>query len=76
MTNNVLDLLKREFNSSDLTKKIKEYLEDEIKSSKEIIEEYASDQRPKCDDGSDDFIEGNRNLAQRLLLKIEEWEKI
>ena len=74
MTNNVLDSLKREFNSPDLTKKIKEYLEDEIKSSKEIIEEYASDQRPKCDDGSDDFIEGNLNLAQRLLLQIKEWE--
>ena len=74
MTNNVLDSLKREFNSPDLTKKIKEYLEDEIKSSKEVIEEYASDQRPKCDDGSDDFIEGNLNLAQRLLLQIKEWE--
>ena len=74
MTNNVLDSLKREFNSPDLTKKIKEYLEEEIQSSKEIIEEYASDQRPKCDDGSDDFIEGNLNLAQRLLLQIKEWE--
>ena len=60
---------------SNLETKIKEYLEEEIQSSKEIIEEYTSDQRPKCDDGSDDFIEGNRNLAQRLLLKIEDWEK-
>ena len=74
MTKNVLDLLKREFNSPDLTKKIKEYLEEEIQGAKEIIEEYTSEDRPKCDDGSDDFIEGNLNLAQRLLLQIKEWE--
>ena len=61
--------------SSDVTKKIKEYLSEEIAEANEIIAEYTSDQRPKCDEGSDDFIEGNRNLAQRLLLKIEEWEK-
>ena len=59
----------------NLINKIKDYLLDEIASSNEIIAEYTSDQRPKCDDGSDDFIEGNRNLAQRLLLKIEDWEK-
>ena len=72
---NVLNLLKREFNSSDVTKKIKEYLSEEIAEANEIIAEYTSEHRPKCDDGSDDFIEGNRNLAQRLLLKIEDWEK-
>ena len=72
---NVLNQLKREFMSSDVTKKIKEYLSEEIAEANEIIAEYTSDQRPKCDEGSDDFIEGNRNLAQRLLLKIEEWEK-
>ena len=72
---NVLNQLKREFMSSDVTKKIKEYLSEEIAEANEIIAEYTSDQRPKGDDGSDDFIEGNRNLAQRLLLKIEEWEK-
>ena len=72
---NVLNLLKREFKSSDVTKKIKDYLLDEIASSNEIIAEYISEERPKCDDGSDDFIEGNRNLAQRLLLQIEDWEK-
>ena len=72
---NVLNLLKREFKSSDVTKKIKEYLSEEIAEANEIIAEYTSEHRPKCDDGSDDFIEGNRNLAQRLLLKIEEWEK-
>ena len=60
---------------TNVTKKIKEYLSEEIEEANEIIAEYTSDQRPKCDDGSDDFIEGNRNLAQRLLLKIEEWEK-
>ena len=58
--------------------KIKEYLSDEIESSNEVIEEYTSDtsgSRPKCDDGSDDFIEGHRDLAQRLLLQIGVWEE-
>ena len=72
---NVLNQLKREFMSSDVTKKIKEYLSEEIAEANEIIAEYTSEHRPKCDDGSDDFIEGNRNLAQRLLLQIEDWEK-
>ena len=60
---------------TNLETRIKEYLEDEIKSSKEIIEEYASDQRPKCDDGSDDFIEGQFDLAERLLSQIKEWQQ-
>ena len=58
--------------------KIKDYLLDEIESSNEVIEEYTSDKfgsRPKCDDGSDDFIEGHRDLAQRLLLQIGVWEE-
>ena len=59
---------------ANIETKIKKWLEDEMRASREIIEEYASDQRPKCDDGSDDFIEGNLNLAQRLLLQIKEWE--
>ena len=54
---------------------IKEWLQEELKGSREIIAEYKSENRPKCDDGSDDFIEGNYNTAQRLLLQIEEWEK-
>ena len=62
--------------SSDLTNKIKDYLLKEIEDSNEIIEEYLSEDRPKCDDGSDDFIEGEGNLAQRLLLQIEEWENL
>ena len=62
--------------SSNLTNKIKDYLLKEIEDSDEIIEEYLSEDRPKCDDGSDDFIEGERNLAQRLLLQIEEWENL
>ena len=49
-------------------------LEDEIQSSREVIAEYTDNHRLKCDDGSDDFIEGNYHIAQRLLLKIEEWE--
>jgi len=60
---------------TNVTKKIKEYLSEEIEEANEIIAEYTSEHRPKCDDGSDDFIEGNRNLARRLLLQIEEWEK-
>ena len=59
---------------ANIETKIKKWLEDEMRASREIIEEYASDQRPKCDDGSDDFIEGNYNTAQRLLLQIKEWE--
>ena len=54
---------------------IKQWLEDESQSSREIIAEYIDDRRPKCDDGSDDFIEGNYNTAQRLLLQIKEWEQ-
>ena len=34
MNNNVLDLLKREFNSSDLTKKIKEYTDCDFKKDR------------------------------------------
>lgn len=56
------------------TDKIKTWLQEEIAEANEIIAEYKSDSRPKCDDGTDDFIEGNRNTAQRLLLKIQEWE--
>jgi len=76
MTENFMELLRKEFMSSDLTKKIKDYLLEVIEGSNEIIEEYLSEDRPKCDDGSDDFIEGERNLAQRLLLQIEEWENL
>ena len=60
---------------TNVLNQLKEYLSEEIAEANEIIAEYTSDQRPKSDDGSDDFIEGNRNLARRLLLQIEEWEK-
>ena len=56
--------------------KIKEWLQEELESSREVIAEYTEytdENRPKCDDGADDFIEGNYDTAQRLLLKIEEW---
>ena len=43
---------------TNLETKIKEWLEDEIQSSREVIAEYTDNHRPKCDDGSDDFIEG------------------
>ena len=59
---------------TNLETKIKEWLEYEIQSSREVIAEYTSDHRPKCDDGSDDFVEGNYHIAQRLLLQIEEWK--
>ena len=51
---------------ANIETKIKKWLEDEMRSSREIITEYTSEQRPKCEDGSDDFIEGNFNTAQRL----------
>ena len=50
---------------------IQSYLQDEIKSLKEVIAEYTSDHRPKCTDGSDDFIEGKLDLAEKLLAKIQ-----
>lgn len=56
--------------------KIKAWLQEELESSRLTISEYTDDHRPKCDDGSDDFIEGSYNTAQRLLLKIEEWESV
>ena len=58
-----------------LETKIKQWLENESQSSREIIAEYTFDHRPKCDDGSDDFIEGNYHTAQRLLSQIKEWEQ-
>ena len=54
--------------------KIIAWLQEELESSRLIIAEYTDENRSKCDDGSDDFIEGNYNTAQRLLLQIEEWE--
>ena len=53
---------------------IKEWLQEELKGSREIIAEYTSENRPKCDDGSDDFIEGQFDLAERLLSQIKEWQ--
>ena len=41
---------------TNLETKIKEWLEDEIQSSREVIAEYTDNHRPKCDDGSDDLI--------------------
>ena len=48
--------------------KIIAWLQEELESSRQIIAEYTDENRPKCIDGSDDFIEGNYNTAQRLLL--------
>ena len=60
---------------ANIETKIKKWLEDEMRASREIIEEYKGGSRPKCDDGTDDFIEGNYNTAQRLLFELEAWEK-
>mgnify|MGYP003125845434 CR=1 FL=1 len=60
---------------ANLETKIKEWLEDEIQSSREVIAEYTFDHRPKCDDGSDDFVEGQFDLAERLFSKIKEWQQ-
>tara|TARA_B100000927_G_scaffold94605_1_gene76358 strand:- start:200 stop:385 length:186 start_codon:yes stop_codon:yes gene_type:complete len=59
---------------STIETKIKKWLEDEIQSSREVIAEYTDNHRLKCDDGSDDFIEGQFDLAEKLLLQIEEWD--
>ena len=75
MTENFMELLRKEFMSPDLTNKIKDYLLDSISADDELISEYTSDERPKCDDGSDDFIEGHRCMARKLLLQIRDWEK-
>ena len=55
--------------------KIIAWLQEELESSRQIIAEYKDENRPKCIDGSDYFIEGNYISAQRLLLQIEEWEQ-
>ena len=60
---------------TNLETKIKEWLEYEIQSSREVIAEYTFDHRPKCDDGSDDFVEGQFDLAERLFSKIKEWQQ-
>ena len=43
--------------------KIIAWLQEELESSRQIIAEYTDENRPKCDDGSDDFIEGNYNTC-------------
>ena len=60
---------------ANIETKLKKWLEDEMRASREVITEYTSEQRPKCEDGSDDFIEGQFNLAQRLSFELEAWEK-
>ena len=58
--------------------KIKEWLQEELESSREVIAEYTEhtdENRPKCDDGSDDFVEGQFDLAERLFSKIKEWQQ-
>ena len=55
--------------------KIKEWLQEELESSRLIITEYTDENRPKCDDGSDDFVEGQFDLAERLFSKIKEWQQ-
>ena len=42
---------------TNIETKIKEWLQEELESSRQIIAEYTDENRPKCDDGSDDFIE-------------------
>ena len=40
---------------TNIETKIKEWLQEELESSRLIITEYTDENRPKCDDGSDDF---------------------
>ena len=60
---------------ANIETKLKKCLEDEMRASREVITEYTSEQRPKCEDGSDDFVEGQFDLAQRLLFQIWAWEE-
>ena len=66
------DVIMKEVPVESTEVNIQSYLQDEIKSLKEVIAEYTSNDRPKCTDGSDDFIEGKLDLAEKLLAKIEE----
>ena len=65
------DVIMKRVPDNSIEIKIQSYLQDEIESLKEVIAEYTSNDRPKCTDGSDDFIEGKLDLAQRLLTKIK-----
>ena len=56
--------------------KIKTWLREEIDSLKEVIAEYESNSRPKCTDGSDNFIEGQVEFAEKLLVQIAQWERV
>ena len=60
---------------ANIETKLKKWLEDEMRDTREVIKEYTSEQRPKCEDGSDDFVEGQFDLAQRLLFQIWAWEE-
>ena len=60
---------------ANIETKLKKWLEDEMRASREVIKEYTSEQRPKCEDGSDDFVEGQFDLAERLLSQIKEWQQ-
>ena len=55
--------------------KIIAWLQEELESSRQIIAEYTDENRPKCDDGSDDFVEGQFDLAERLFSRIKEWQQ-
>ena len=65
------DVIMKEVPVESTEVNIQSYLQDEIKSLKEVIAEYTSHSRSKCDDGSDDFIEGKLDLAEKLLAKIQ-----
>ena len=75
MTENFMELLRKEFMSSDLTNKIKDYLKETIQDYEENQEEIDSGHRPECEDGSDEIIEALGDYASALLSQIKEWEK-
>ena len=54
--------------------RILDWLHDEAVDSKEVIDEYENDQRPKCTDGSDDIIVGRHECAVALLNQIKKWK--
>ena len=55
--------------------KIKDRLKETISDSEENQKEIDSEERPVCEDGSDEIIEALGDYASALLSQIEKWEK-
>ena len=60
---------------TDIQQKIKDRLKETISDSEENQKEIDSEERPVCEDGSDEIIEALGDYASALLSQIEKWEK-